>query len=660
MDVHQPGARPAELLLLDRRAFEGAAGNDGLLTDFYPASYKNVLSVVWSDINDVKNSKGNYGYNADVLAPGTFILSTWPKNSPINNLYNMISGSSMAAPLVSGLAGLVASKFKNYNAQQIGEQIRSTCDDVSSTNDPDKKYLIGKGRINALSAVSRNDAVSVRATNLTFVEKGNGNGLFEKNETIDVKIKLTNFLSSVNNLTVKLECNDNSVTINEQSKQIVISSLQTLQVDSSNVLFSFTVLPNSLYNHTVKFLLKYSATNYDDYQWFSVRINPTYETMSANKIELSITSKGAFAFNDYPNNTEGVGFKYEGGDNLMFEGAFMYGVSESKVMDAARALQIQSTDFNMIKPVAISNEFAYQKAETIFNDDGAGNNKLGIETKQTTYSFRTPPNDKFIIVEYLLTNNSSNDLNNLYTGLFFDWDMPAENPVVDTTAYDYAFNFGYAKHKDLKILNTIVASALISSANYNYYPIDNAATSGDVRLFDSDEFTDKEKWITLSSGIVNKNVGYADVSFVVSGGPFFIKAKNFLRVAFVIAADTSYKELQKSIVQSRKKYLEIISNIEESNLLPTEFILYQNYPNPFNPSTSIKYSIPHKEKETYVSLKIYDLLGNEIATLVNEYQKPGTYNYQFSVNNFKLSSGVYFYRLQTNNFVQTKKMVIIK
>lgn len=667
-----------------------AAGNDGMLTDFYPASYKNVLSVVWNDINDIKNSRGNYGYNADVSAPGTFILSTWPQKASINNLYNSISGSSMASPLVAGLAGLVASKFKNYSALQIGEQIRSTCDDVSSLNDPDKKYLIGKGRINALNAISNLNAISVRATDISFFEKGNGNGLFEKNETIDIKIKLTNFLSTVNNLTINLITDDNSVSILNATQNV--TSIQTMQIDSTSVNFSFTILPTSEYNHTVNYLLKFTANNYEDYQWFSVRINPTYETMNSNKIEMSITSKGALAFNDYPNNTEGVGFKYEGGDNLMFEGALMYGVSEGKVMDAARSLQVQSTDFNMLNPISVSNEQLFQKSETIFNDDGAGFNKLGIETKQTSFSFRDEPNDKFIILEYLLTNKSLNDINNLYAGLFFDWDMPAENPIVDTTAYDYNYNFGYARVKDLKVLNTIVASALISSVNYNYYPIDNAATSGDVRLFDSDEFTDREKWITLSSGIVNKNVGYSDISFVVSGGPFNIKANSSIRIAFAVAADTSYKDLQQSIVQSRKKYSEMISNVEDRNELPTEFVLYQNYPNPFNPTTTIKYSIPdvslrqsrqsrdqddnkqnvmvslsnhdvtlrQAQSDNIVTLKIYDILGRDVATLVNEYQKPGTYNYQFSINNYKLPSGVYFYKLQTGNFIQTKKMVILK
>ncbi|MFA7420013.1 MAG: S8 family serine peptidase [Melioribacteraceae bacterium] len=103
----------------------------------------------------------------------------------------------------------------------------------------------------------------------------------------------------------------------------------------------------------------------------------------------------------------------------------------------------------------------------------------------------------------------------------------------------------------------------------------------------------------------------------------------------------------------------IISNILENNVneIPTEFDLSQNYPNPFNPTTTIKYSV---SKPGIVLLKVYDILGNEVATLVNEFKQIGIYNSQFSIRNYQLSSGVYFYRLQVGDFSVTKKMILIK
>lgn len=94
---------------------------------------------------------------------------------------------------------------------------------------------------------------------------------------------------------------------------------------------------------------------------------------------------------------------------------------------------------------------------------------------------------------------------------------------------------------------------------------------------------------------------------------------------------------------------------EEGNLLPTEYILYNNFPNPFNPSTTIKYSIP---EYTPVKITVYDVLGNDIVTLVNEEKPTGSYKINF--NGKRLPSGIYFYRLQAGAFVETKRMMLVK
>ncbi len=94
--------------------------------------------------------------------------------------------------------------------------------------------------------------------------------------------------------------------------------------------------------------------------------------------------------------------------------------------------------------------------------------------------------------------------------------------------------------------------------------------------------------------------------------------------------------------------------------IPKNFELYQNYPNPFNPNTTIKYEIPGQahNDNTNVTLKIYDILGREVATLVNEQQTPGNYEVKFNAE--KLNSGVYFYRLTAGNFNSIRKMIILK
>jgi len=83
--------------------------------------------------------------------------------------------------------------------------------------------------------------------------------------------------------------------------------------------------------------------------------------------------------------------------------------------------------------------------------------------------------------------------------------------------------------------------------------------------------------------------------------------------------------------------------------------LSNNYPNPFNPTTKISYTIPERSN---VSLKIFNLLGSEVASLVNEEKSAGTYEIEFNAAN--LSSGIYFYRIQAGAFVETKKMILLR
>jgi len=105
----------------------------------------------------------------------------------------------------------------------------------------------------------------------------------------------------------------------------------------------------------------------------------------------------------------------------------------------------------------------------------------------------------------------------------------------------------------------------------------------------------------------------------------------------------------------------VLSVDSASNVnIPNDINLEQNYPNPFNPATIIKYQIPEL---SFITLKVYDVLGNEIVTLVNEVKSPGNYSINFDGSN--LTSGVYFYQLRSGSpkgqaFVQTKKMILLQ
>jgi hypothetical protein len=109
------------------------------------------------------------------------------------------------------------------------------------------------------------------------------------------------------------------------------------------------------------------------------------------------------------------------------------------------------------------------------------------------------------------------------------------------------------------------------------------------------------------------------------------------------------------IVASLSGGTDTVTTVENSQQLPTEYVLHQNYPNPFNPSTKIEFKIPDAG---LVNLKVYDLLGREVITLVDEDLQAGNYNINYDASG--LASGIYFYTLQAGEFISTKKMIYLK
>ena len=104
---------------------------------------------------------------------------------------------------------------------------------------------------------------------------------------------------------------------------------------------------------------------------------------------------------------------------------------------------------------------------------------------------------------------------------------------------------------------------------------------------------------------------------------------------------------------------DIKTSVGENNKtsVPNGFVLNQNYPNPFNPETLISYQI---QTAGNVQLEVFDVLGKKISTLVNKYQQPGIYSITFNTSKYSIPSGIYFYRIQSGSFVESKKMILLK
>jgi len=178
-------------------------------------------------------------------------------------------------------------------------------------------------------------------------------------------------------------------------------------------------------------------------------------------------------------------------------------------------------------------------------------------------------------------------------------------------------------------------------------------------------FYDRRNYLSLQTDVymaLSKDGGNTFINFKVSENPFLVSASNYIGHYIGVSAhnniirpiwtriDNNFPSLWTAIIDSVPTV-----NVKPEEVIPSSYALYQNYPNPFNPKTIISYQIPEL---SFITLKVYDVLGNEIATLVDKKLPAGEYEVDF--NGIGLTSGIYIYQLKTGSFIQTKKMVLLK
>lgn len=628
-----------------------AAGNSNSIEEFYPAAFRGVFSVASTTSNDTRSSFSNYGRYISVSAPGSNIYNTWQ-----NNTYATLSGTSMASPLVAGLAALTAAHFPSYNPIQISEQIRVNSDNINSVN-PNFTDLLGYGRVNAHSTLLNTNSKSVRAVEVVFSDEapgGNGDGIFQPGETITVGVSFINYLSPTSSLSIELEKKNNfSTVINGNFSAGSKATLEEFNNHTNR--YSFSIANNAPQNSVLQFQLKYSDVAYNDFQWISLIANPTYATQFGNDVSMTITSKGTLAYNNYPTNSQGNGFRYQGGSNLLFEGALILGTSATKISDAARGSDqgIQNNDFSVVQPFVLSipGSVSDIQGSAIFNDSNTGTNKIGVTAYLNSYTYSAEQDKNFMILDYRFVNTNSTPVENFFSGLFFDWDFADAGS--DITSWDNTNNYAFV-YRNGGNPNNYVGVALISSENFGFYAIKNDSGDGGFGIYDG--FADHEKWQAISNGVSKSTAGPGDISHVVSSGPYSIPVNDTIRVAFAIFAADTKADLDIAVSNARNRFQLIVTDINDFDVpVISGFKLEQNYPNPFNPSTVISWQSP---EAGWQSIKIFDVLGNEVTILIDEFKSAGRHSVEFDAS--KLASGVYFYELKTGNFSSTKKLVLLR
>lgn len=264
----------------------------------------------------------------------------------------------------------------------------------------------------------------------------------------------------------------------------------------------------------------------------------------------------------------------------------------------------------------------------------------------------------------------------IFTGIIYsDGSYSIEN--IQEPGYYYILAFSefyipgyYAESQNSALFWQDADSVLIEGelSDYNIYlerdsSYGGGVISGKVNSNLDSNFVNTIVYAQASNGIVyTHNFVDANGNYKITGLPYGEYRVVAQLIDYENAVSSSIKIDQENSVATGVDLEFSVTNIDEPNSLPVDFRLYQNYPNPFNPETVISFSL---DKNSFITLKVYDVLGNEVTTLINGNKEAGFHKINFSTSNLSssggsISSGVYFYRLQSANQISAKKMVLLR
>ncbi|MDZ7343182.1 MAG: S8 family serine peptidase [candidate division KSB1 bacterium] len=629
-----------------------SAGNDNSSGLFYPAAYRNVLSAAATTSSDQRSSFSNFGYWVDVSAPGESIFSTQQSNT-----YTFGSGTSFSAPITAGIAALVKAVHKDWTPGAVAEQVRLASDNIDSRN-PGYNRRLGYGRVNAQRAVTM-QTPGVRLADYTIREVvGDGDGIFEPNEELAISMTLTNLLQTVNNLSVSLTVFSPFVSVVSGSKNVgTIQRGDTVAVAET---LNFRIAGNAPANHIATCYVNFSAPGYEDWQGFLVVVRPLYGDILGGNVATTVTSYGAIGFEDYTNSITGGqigrGFEFPiGAPSALFHGGLIIATTATRVSDVSYGNTTHNRqDFVTANGGELSirpGQKATVEATARFNDSVAPS-PIGVTVDQKVYAWAYAPWDDFVILEYTINNTTSQPITNLYAGFYLDWDIGESTQ--NHADWDNANHLGYQWANGSSYYGI---AAVVPSAASAYRAVNNPD-------FVWPGFTDASKYQFMTGGfqVVRSTLPH-DWSQLLSYGPYTLTAGQSITIAFAVLGGENLADLRTNARAAREAFL-TVGVASRSEPVPLQFALSQNTPNPFmrhsTATTEIRYSIAAPSE---VDLRLFNVLGQEIAVWAQGFHQRGNYTVRWNGRDQQgglVVPGVYFYRLRANDFMLTRKLIVVQ
>jgi serine protease len=624
-----------------------ACGNNGIDQDFFPSSYDGMVSVAATRSNNAQAGFTNYNYNVSVSAPGNGIYSTF---SIAGGSYSNLSGTSMASPCVSGVCAVIRAYYPAYNAYQTAARLKQTTFNNYSLMPATYAGKMGTGRVDMYKALTAPGGPWIQDSARQVYDKNDM--AFNVGDTLRIGSTYLNLLAPTKHLVATLSSTSPYVSIQVPSVNLgVLGTMAT--TNNYTTPFLAKLVGNPALNQRVDFTITYTDSAYTASKSFTVYMNEDYINIAVNDLATTVTSKSLIGYNDNPNQTQGLGFNYMNHGNLMYEGGLMIGTSIAQVDDNVRGSTTPKTSFvdlqrvQQVVPSVVSNF----DATGMFTDAGA-TNPLKIRVLQKDYAWTTPGNRKFVILTYYIKNTGTSTLNNLYAGIFADYDITAATASTNKDAFDAANRMGYACYPGAGGL--YAGTKLLShTAPVVHYAIDNI-TGGGGGIDISTGFSDSNKFTALSTNRATAGGTGAgnDVCDMTSTGPFTIKAGDSVQVAFALIGGDSLSQLKASAVSAQTLFDGFLASVND---VPASFASVSTYPNPATGHSFIDITTVDEMK---ADLSVFDINGKNVSTLFSGDLHAGEHH--FSLNVSTLAAGIYTYKLTTDKGVVTKRLVVTK
>ncbi|MFH2035395.1 MAG: S8 family serine peptidase, partial [Candidatus Zixiibacteriota bacterium] len=636
---------------------------------FAVGNLKNIDTIYTSSSRGPSDCDG-ISIKPNVVAPGFNIESAFSAND-----YALKSGTSMAAPHVSGAVAILREVAPNATVREIKEALLAGCYGLTDTSGFIPNYTFGYGLINIPASieylkglVSQGDPdVRLYSFDYAFADPG---------ENISACVILKNFGGIVNSLYAKLTNGNAGLEISTDS--LYFGTVNTGDTVCSTINFNAHISESVSYGDilTVTFELT-GQGNYSGIFKLFIKVGenpqPGFYTHTNDTLRFTVSNFGQYGFNYssfYPLGYDGFRF----GDtnvNYLYEASLMIGTDSEHVSDGAKTILEEPDNDFAIAPlgdliVKIPGNTADQETFSIFNDSRA-ENPIGLEITQKTYSWNDFPDNGFVIMEYDIKNTTDTTINDIFTGLYFDWDIGNWEDSGDVNIehdYGYIFKspdsilimydpppteppFFYWKqipgiYRGIGVVN--------EEGIYSHTLLTSFPNAKDL------DMTEFEKFAALTKGTYDISYWNYDLFQVVSTGPFTLAPGQSDTAVFVVTGAEYTDDFLANVIQAKNKYYSTTDvEIVDDLILPKDFYLAQNYPNPFNPSTNISFAI---NKKANVVLSVYNLLGEKVSELANGELPAGTYHITWNGTDSRgkqVASGIYFYRLSTSHESLTKK-----